>query len=78
MHTRSEAVFEAVQQGLIKLDVGREAGDAVVGPDRIVFRVRDTGPFTATLQDGQWAGSYHGTHAPVVIWYSPETNRAST
>ncbi|MFL6203242.1 MAG: cytochrome P460 family protein [Thermoanaerobaculia bacterium] len=35
-------------------------------------RVRDTGPFTATLQDGQWAGAYHGTHAPVVIWYSPE------
>jgi hypothetical protein len=35
-------------------------------------RVRDTGPFTATLQDGQWVGAYHGTHAPVVIWYSPE------
>lgn len=34
--------------------------------------VRDTGPFTASLQDGQWAGTYHGTHAPVVIWYSPE------
>lgn len=35
-------------------------------------RVRDTGPFTATLQDGQWTGTYHGTHAPVVVWYSPE------
>ena len=35
-------------------------------------RVRDTGPFTATLQDGQWVGTYRGTHAPVVIWYSPE------
>ncbi|HVG06706.1 MAG TPA: hypothetical protein VNM67_03310 [Thermoanaerobaculia bacterium] len=35
-------------------------------------RVRDTGPFTATLQEGQWGGAYHGTHAPVVIWYSPE------
>ena len=34
--------------------------------------VRDTGPYTATLQDGEWVGSYHGTHAPVVIWYSPE------
>ena len=34
--------------------------------------VRDTGPFTATLQGGQWAGAYHGTHAPVVVWYSPE------
>jgi hypothetical protein len=46
-------------------------------------RVRDTGPFTATLQDGQWQGQYHGTHAPVVIWYSHEmiewllTNRPS-
>lgn len=34
--------------------------------------VRDTGPFTAALQDGEWVGTYHGTHAPVVIWYSPE------
>jgi hypothetical protein len=34
--------------------------------------VRDTGPYTASLQDGAWVGSYHGTHAPVVIWYSPE------
>ena len=35
-------------------------------------RVRDTGPYTATLQDGQWTGRYHGTHAPVVVWYSKE------
>ncbi|HSJ75176.1 MAG TPA: cytochrome P460 family protein, partial [Gemmatimonadales bacterium] len=35
-------------------------------------QVRDTGPFTASLQNGQWVGAYHGTHAPVVIWYSPE------
>ncbi len=34
--------------------------------------VRDTGPFTATLADGKWSGAYHGTHAPVVVWYSPE------
>lgn len=34
--------------------------------------IRDTGPFTASLKDGKWVGSYHGTHAPVVIWYSPE------
>ncbi len=34
--------------------------------------VRDTGPFTATLQDGQWEGKPYGTHAPVVVWYSPE------
>ncbi len=34
--------------------------------------VRDTGPFTASLQDGTWVGAYHGTHAPVVVWYSPE------
>lgn len=35
-------------------------------------RVRDTGPFTATLQNGGWVGAYHGTHTPVVVWYSPE------
>jgi hypothetical protein len=34
--------------------------------------IRDTGPFTATLKDGKWAGTYNGTHAPVIIWYSPE------
>lgn len=34
--------------------------------------IRDTGPFTASLKDGKWSGAYHGTHAPVIIWYSPE------
>jgi hypothetical protein len=34
--------------------------------------VRDTGPFIATLANGQWSGSYFGTHAPVLVWYSPE------
>jgi cytochrome c551/c552 len=34
--------------------------------------VRDTGPFVATLENGAWTSAYHGTHAPVVIWYSPE------
>ena len=36
-------------------------------------RLRDTGPYSATLQDGQWVGQYHGTHAPVIVWYSSET-----
>ncbi len=31
-------------------------------------RLRDTGPFTASLQGEEWVGAYHGTHAPVVIW----------
>jgi len=35
-------------------------------------RVRDTGPFTAAMRGGEWSGTYHGTHAPVVVWYSPE------
>ncbi len=35
-------------------------------------RVRETGPFTAMLQNHHWVGSGHGTHAPVVIWYSKE------
>lgn len=36
--------------------------------------VRDTGPYTATFDASarEWVGAYHGTHAPVVIWYSPE------
>ncbi|OKH87095.1 hypothetical protein [Thalassospira sp. TSL5-1] len=38
--------------------------------------VRDTGPYTAARVAGQkgapWEGTYHGTHSPVVIWYSPE------
>jgi hypothetical protein len=34
--------------------------------------VRDTGPATAQIVSGQWKGAYHGTHMPVVIWYSPE------
>ncbi|HET7879459.1 MAG TPA: cytochrome P460 family protein [Acetobacteraceae bacterium] len=45
--------------------------------------VRDTGPFIATLTNGKWSGEYYGTHAPVLVWYSPEmmawlrTNRPS-
>lgn len=34
--------------------------------------VRDTGPFIATLAGGKWIGNYFGTHAPVLVWYSPE------
>jgi hypothetical protein len=47
-------------------------------------RVRDTGPFFGTLVTGKWESSYQGTHAPVVVWYSPEmlawlrTNRPQT
>ena len=35
--------------------------------------VRDAGPFVATLShDGSWTGKGLGTHAPVLVWYSPE------
>src|SRR6185503_7245968 len=34
--------------------------------------VRDTGPFTATFDGISWSGRPNGTHAPVVVWYSPE------
>lgn len=34
--------------------------------------VRDTGPFIATLADGKWSGLDFGTHAPVLVWYSPD------
>lgn len=35
-------------------------------------RIRDAGPWIGTYQDGKWTGKYHGTHAPVLIWYSPD------
>jgi hypothetical protein len=35
-------------------------------------RVRDTGPYIASLNEGQWTGHTFGTHAPVIVWYSPE------
>src|SRR5947209_8553543 len=36
--------------------------------------VRDTGPWIGTYDatKKEWKGQYFGTHAPVVIWYSPE------
>lgn len=34
--------------------------------------VRDTGPYVANLAGGTWSGKDFGTHAPVVIWYSPD------
>src|SRR5437868_646214 len=35
-------------------------------------RVRDTGPWIGTYANGKWTGAGFGTHAPVLIWYSPE------
>jgi Cytochrome P460 len=35
-------------------------------------RVRDTGPWIGTYRGGRWHGTYNGTHAPVLVWYSPE------
>ena len=34
--------------------------------------IRDTGPYTARLVGGEWVGTYYGTHAPVIVWYSPD------
>jgi hypothetical protein len=34
-------------------------------------RVRDTGPWIGKYADGKWTGQGFGTHAPVLIWYSP-------
>ena len=45
--------------------------DAAAGWVRDKY-LRDAGPFTATFGNGAWQGVGHGTHAPVVIWYSPE------
>ena len=35
-------------------------------------RVRDTGPWIGTYANGRWEGNYYGTHAPALIWYSPD------
>jgi hypothetical protein len=35
-------------------------------------RVRDTGPWIGTYSNGTWTGNYFGSHAPVLIWYSPD------
>ena len=35
-------------------------------------RVRDTGPWIGTYANGHWAGNYFGTHAPALVWYSPD------
>ena len=48
-------------------------------PDKTI---RDTGPFVSSVANGRWTGHYMGTHAPVIVWYSPDmvdwirTNRA--
>jgi hypothetical protein len=34
--------------------------------------IRDTGPYISSLTDGKWTGTYYGTHAPVIVWYSPD------
>jgi Cytochrome P460 len=35
-------------------------------------RVRDTGPWVGTYANERWAGTYFGTHAPALVWYSPD------
>jgi len=35
-------------------------------------RIRDTGPWIGTFANGKWTGQGFGTHAPVLIWYSPD------
>jgi Cytochrome P460 len=39
---------------------------------RVDKRVRDTGPFVASLKGGDWEGRYFGTHTAVLVWYSAE------
>jgi hypothetical protein len=34
--------------------------------------MRDTGPFIGMFHNGKWTGDYRGTHAPAVVWYSPD------
>jgi hypothetical protein len=46
--------------------------DAGWKPDK---RVRDTGPYVATFQDGKWSAAYYGTHPAVLVWYSQDMYR---
>ena len=34
--------------------------------------IRDAGPWVGTYANGKWTGQGYGTHAPVLVWYSPE------
>src|SRR5262249_14543858 len=34
--------------------------------------VRDTGRWIGDFRDGKWSGKYTGTHAPALVWYSPD------
>jgi len=34
--------------------------------------IRLAGPRIATLRDGEWSSRNFGTHAPVLVWYSPD------
>ncbi len=38
-------------------------------PDKTI---RDTGPFVSSMANGRWTGHDMGTHAPVIVWYSPD------
>src|ERR1051325_10906748 len=44
----------------------------LAGGWKVDKRVRDTGPWIGTFANGKWTGQYYGTHAPVLVWYSPE------
>src|ERR1043166_7263106 len=44
----------------------------IEGGWRVDKGIRDTGPWVATYRDGKWRGQYYGTHAPVMVWYSPD------
>ena len=59
-----EAVFSQYLEAMCHRDLA--------GGWKVDKRVRDTGPWIGTYQNGKWTGQYHGTHAPVLVWYSPE------
>ena len=71
-----------VYEGKLSQYLGAMCHRNEAGGWKVDKRVRDTGPWVGTFADGQWTGQGFGTHAPVLIWYSPlmyqwlKTNRA--
>jgi len=61
-------VYEAKLGAFLRAFCHRDAA----GGWRRDKRMRDVGPYIATLGGGRWTGHPYGTHEPVVIWYSPE------
>jgi hypothetical protein len=60
-----------VYEGKLNEYLGAMCHRNEAGGWKVDKRVRDTGPWIGTFAGGKWTGQGFGTHAPVLIWYSP-------